>query len=176
MSTIDSVQHWMLSLTPVLDEAEFAATWSPPLWAPYDRYIVFTDVNGLAANKVDENNFSLADEALSLWLAHGDQFLGAPTWAPVGDYLVYTRGTTEGCRDVSAIYMGPGEIFMDLSDGICVYKHSNLSWSPDGKRIVTDGDSDTFDWNLYILNLENKEPVQITNSSRRDACPAWSPK
>jgi Tol biopolymer transport system component len=186
ISTIDGIQHWMLSLVETEEDSLYPAAWAPTPLVHGQRYIVFTDINGLGISEIHIDRFDLdhtdmfgavdARKALNIILNRKDSAVRAPVWAPQGHFLAYTTGKTDGCRDVLAVYMGPGEIFKNMSDDLCVDETFPMSWSPDGNYLVAAGDTQQQNWNLYILDLEEHEPFQLTNSERRDACPTWAPK
>jgi WD40 repeat protein len=175
-STIDAVQHWMLSLTPTWEDAKSPATWPTSDLPNGRRYIVFTDINGLVLNEINEFNFSMAADASPLMSDYDDFHYGYPVYAPEGNYVAYTHGKPDACKDVTAVYMGPGEIFKRLSNTLCVDEGFLMSWSPDGQHIVIASDVLQQNWNLYVLSLDERDSVQITNSDRRDECPTWAPK
>jgi len=175
-STIDGVQHWMLSLTPTREEMNAPASWPTSDLPNGRRYIVFTDTNGLTLNETNEYYFSMAADALPLMSDYDEYRYGYPVYAPEGNYVAYTHGKPDACKDVIAVYMGPGEIFKYLSQNLCVDETFPMSWSPDGNNLVVSGEANQQNGNLYILDLEEHEPFQLTNSDRWDACPTWAPK
>jgi len=186
ISTTDGIQHWMLSLTETKENYDFPAAWAPSPLVHGQRYIVFTDINGLGVNEIFVDSFNTdqgamfyaldAQDALNVILNRDESVVRAPTWAPQGDFLAYTTGTADGCRDVKATYMGPGEIFKNLSDNLCVDETFPMTWSPDGNSLVVSGDANQQNGNLYILSLAEREPFQLTDSERRDMCPTWAPQ
>ena len=48
------------------------------------------------------------------------------------------------------------------------------SWSPDGRRIVFNSDRDG-DHDIYVMNADGSDVVQLTHNSADDVDPEWSP-
>lgn len=105
-------------------------------------------------------------------------------WSPDGKKIVFQTG--------KGAYSGTASLYIMDSDGsnprpvkeiklgsghtIPLFG-SNPAWSPDGKKIVYDdcdceagGNSDVF-----IVNLETKQVINLTNNPAFDATPIWSP-
>ncbi|MBI3961561.1 MAG: PD40 domain-containing protein, partial [Deinococcus sp.] len=57
---------------------------------------------------------------------------------------------------------------------VAVVPHGRPTWSPDGTRLAfsasADGQSD-----LYVVNTDGTDLVQLTNDPFEDRGPAWSP-
>ena len=48
------------------------------------------------------------------------------------------------------------------------------SWSPDGRRIAFESSRDG-DWDIYVMNADGKDIMQITDDDAWDTSPSWSP-
>lgn len=51
---------------------------------------------------------------------------------------------------------------------------SSPSWSADSTKITFSSD-ETGDYDIYVMNADRTEPVNLTNREARDTAPAWSP-
>ncbi|MBN2388184.1 MAG: PD40 domain-containing protein [Anaerolineales bacterium] len=100
-------------------------------------------------------------------------------WSPDGARLVFTAYSDQ--NQVTDIYV----INLDGS-GLTQLTHTpNIhedgpTWSPDGSRIaysaVSRGDEPLGDRNLYIMNSNGSDPVQVTDDPADEFDPAWSPE
>jgi len=89
--------------------------------------------------------------------------------------------------------LNQGTIFLSLSEGgfshLFVYQPVNLpltrissgpwdditpSLSQDGKRLAFSSNRNGY-WDIYLMNLENGQTTQFTNTPAYDAYPSWSP-
>ena len=50
----------------------------------------------------------------------------------------------------------------------------NLSWSPDGSKMVYETEIDG-NWEIYVMNADGSDPVNLTNLSSAERYPIWSP-
>ncbi len=63
-----------------------------------------------------------------------------------------------------------GPDLFGLSFGI-----STPSWSPDGTQIAFTSDSDGPDWDIFIMDADGTNVIQLTSSSESDYDPYWLP-
>ena len=63
-----------------------------------------------------------------------------------------------------------GPNLFGLSFGI-----STPSWSPDGTQIAFTSDSDGPDWDIFIMDADGTNVIQLTSSSESDYDPYWLP-
>ena len=86
-----------------------------------------------------------------------------------------------GCRqDSTSLYPEPAGFIRIDPGGEYTYTESTLS--PDGKKIAYtryDGSGLKgyyyYTGETFVLNLENRQPLQLTASAAMDASPSWSP-
>ena len=100
----------------------------------------------------------------------------APVWSPqeiecvwLGRYFQSLQGKAIG--DI-AVINGDGSHLEVLTDGKGNYGFP--SWSPDGKKIVYRGATDSIK-GLFIVDVEAKKITKLTTDSH-DNFPVWSPK
>ena len=79
-------------------------------------------------------------------------------------------------------FVAEDTIYLGSTDGTWlnpIYQHEGLwevSWSPDGKRLVFNV-VDGVDWGeIFTINVDGSDVIQLTDNTYFDQCPAWSPK
>ena len=94
-----------------------------------------------------------------------------PTWSPDGARIAY-----QGCDDMGTQF---GIMIMDW-DGRNPFQltdsptDSSPDWSPDGTRIVYMSEING-SWDVYAIDPDGLNRLQLTNSPANDGLPVWSP-
>jgi Tol biopolymer transport system component len=101
----------------------------------------------------------------------------APVWSPQGDRIAfgfgkYFQGLQGPAIGDIAIINKDGKGLKILTDGKGNYGFP--SWSPDGKRLVYRGATDSVK-GLFIIDIESGHITRLTSNSQ-DNFPGWSPK
>jgi TolB protein len=160
-----------------------------PIWSPDGKKIVFASERDVGDSEI---YLMKADgsEVRRLTRQPGDD--SHPHWSPDGSRIVFNsaRATPDLAVDWSKQHI---EIFTMAADGTDVRQITRFktvstypSFSPDGKRIafrrVTDEPG--FLWDLtpgarnsevFVMNVDGSNPVNVSKSAAYDGWPAWSP-
>jgi TolB protein len=159
-----------------------------PVWSPDGKQILFaSDRNG------DSEIYVMNADGSSprrLTRQPGDD--SHPHWSPDGSRIVFN--SARATPDLSADWAKQHhEIFTMAADGSDVRQITRIrtvstypSYSPDGKRIVFRRvtDEPAFIWDLttsarnsevFVMNADGSELVNISKSAAYDGWPAWSP-
>lgn len=94
-----------------------------------------------------------------------DQSVAYPDWSPDGRHIaVWIQGDI---YRVGVLDLVTG-VLTDLGEG------SVARWSPDGKRLAFISERDG-DWDIYTMDADGGNVVQLTNDPAFDTFPIWSP-
>lgn len=162
-STLDGIQHWLITELP-------ASFYNPVTWSPDGKYIALVADKNLYI--VEFGNIENIDQRTAQNL---DTFK-RPQWSPDGEWIAfYYQFPGPSSADVFTMDAERPFSVNHLTSQIWAYTGAPLSWSPDGKEIAFVGEHTDENWNLYIAHVLRDTPKQLTDSDRRDHCPAWSP-
>ncbi|HTE10158.1 MAG TPA: hypothetical protein VK645_04295 [Chitinophagaceae bacterium] len=146
-----------------------------PCYAPSGNYLICNDKTaGIHHNQIMQMNADGTNRSILF----GDSVKSAlaPVLSPQGDKIAFGFGryfqSLQGpaTGDI-AIINSDGTHLEILTDGKGNYGFP--SWSPDGKKIVYRGASDSI-MGLFIVDLETKNITRLTTNSH-DNFPGWSP-
>ena len=145
-----------------------------PSFAPSGFQLICNDKTaGIMHNQIMQMNI----DGTHRFILFGDSVKSAlaPVYSPKGDKIAFGFGrffqSIKGpaIGDI-AIINSDGSHLLVLTDGSGNYGFP--SWSPDGKKLVYRGATDST-LGLYIIDIETKKITRITHD--RDNFPGWSP-
>jgi Tol biopolymer transport system component len=90
----------------------------------------------------------------------------APTWSPDGRKIAFISSPSKVERAIYVMNADGSQRtqITTISDG------GRISWSPDGRRLAFEDDSD-----IFLVDLDGSNRINITNHSSFDSSPSWSP-
>ncbi|MEM7050092.1 MAG: peptidase S9 [Acidobacteriota bacterium] len=141
-------------------------------FAPDGRRVAFCSQQG--AHKV----IKILDRGLGTItpLATGDGEACYPRWSPDGEWIAFAARRER--RWELARVRPDGRDLEDLTHGVVGLRGLDgvVDWSPDGGRLVFQGDTEPFEANLYLLDLASRSVTPLTDDSWFDESPSWSPE
>ncbi len=137
-----------------------------PVWSPDGTKIAFvSDRDGNTQIYVmDADGANPIKVTQSLTQYQQNYF---PVWSPDGSKIAFMGSPRDSLNVVNAD--GSNQII--LSD---MSYDSNPVWSPDGAKILFESYRD-FNKEIYVMNADGSNPVNLTQHTLRDLGPAWSP-
>jgi len=98
-----------------------------------------------------------------------------PSWSPDGNFLIWLAndGTSDAYFDIM-LYDTFNEVTTNLTDGFQVHPWIYYSWSPDGSTLVFSLYRDEI-FDIYLLDLDSRNMIRLTDDEARDLEPSWSP-
>ena len=144
-----------------------------PSWSPDGSKIAFySDRDG------DSDIYVMDSDGSNLvQLTTDNGFTNVPHWSPDGFRIAFTSGGW-GNEDIY-VMDSDGSNLVQLTDDES--GNSSLTWSPDGSRITftsyRDGGmfDDYTDYDIYVMDSDGSNLVQLTDNDSLDSSPSWSP-
>jgi TolB protein len=147
-----------------------------PNFSPDGKLIAYDKVSSAIANM----NGSVYTPDNELWIKNletGENILITngfdPMFSPDGKRIVYAKLTADGrCSIWTMALDGSNQTQVSNTD----HRYSEKPcWSPDGKRIIYQTNKeDKRDYDIYIMDADGGNTVQITNNNSYDGNPYWT--
>jgi Tol biopolymer transport system component len=90
-------------------------------------------------------------------------------WSPTGHRILYGRADTQGIYVINPDSSNNHRVTRDSPPGA---GWPALAWSPDGGSIVYDTGPYT-NTDLYLIGIDGRNKVQLTDSPESDIAPSW---
>ena len=156
----DSSPAWSPDGNQIAFSSERDRAWEFEAWGNRDVYVMNTD----GANLINLTNHPARDSS--------------PVWSPDGRQIAFSSDRN-----------GNKEVYVMNADGTNPINLTNHpardvgpDWSPDGLRIAfssnRDGDWEkkpNDNWEVYVMNADGANPINLTNHPAWDSGTAWEP-
>jgi Tol biopolymer transport system component len=141
-----------------------------PAWAPDGSRVVYRD-SSRGFNVNDEIYAVDADGGGATNLTRNPANDWGPDWSPDGRTIAF-NSDREGLPmggflvdpDGSNVRRIPTDLWVEYP-----------AWSPDGTRIAFMGGESAREYEIWAIDTDGTDPVQLTDSPGQDGWPAWSP-
>ena len=175
-----------INLTQSPERADFSSSWSPD-----GKQIAFTSDEGWKWDGSGGSRRNIwvmdVDGGNPRNLTNHGAMDRMPDWSPDGNQIVFESNRDGGWE--FNFWKAPSDIYAMTPDGANLINLTNHpaadgspAWSPDGNQIAfqsnRDGDweKDRNDnWEIYVMNADGTNPINLTNHPARDVRPDWSP-
>ena len=150
------------------DASSFELEWSPDGW-----HIVFT------SNRDGDYEIYVmdADGSNVIQLTHNDVDDFEPHWSPDGNHITFWSRLDELFRSDVYTINADGSDLIQLTD---TGENKRPVWSPDGARIAfMSGRIERYshwDYEIYVMDADGTNVVQITRNLWDDLDPVWRPR
>lgn len=139
-----------------------------PAWSPDGSLIAFVSYED--EEEPNPNIYIMEGDGSNVRrLAHNDGDDIGPRWSPDGRHIVWwVRKTGGEAHELFVAEVDKGKV-EELGNG------SRPVWSPDGRRIAFMNLAEENNVDIFVLELDSGERVNVTNDPARDMWPTWSP-
>jgi Tol biopolymer transport system component len=165
--TVSGANPRSASVTPTsVAQVAFSVICTMPLF----NHIAFTSDR-------DGNQYDIfvmeADGSNPFNVTNHGAFDRQPSWSPDGARIAFESDRNGGNWDIYSIDAGGSNLVL-LTHNTAGSSDDRAAWSPDGTHIAFTSDRDGNE-EIYVMNADGSNPVNLTNHARFDRLPAWSP-
>ncbi len=151
-----------------------------PAWSPDGTRIAFASHRDQAPGRVDIFVMN-ADGSNPVNLTFMEEGSGShrrePAWSPDGTRIAFTYSVDIYVMDAdgSNVVNLSDLILPNISEYIFAPIFGSPAWSPDGTRIAFSLSDDICCADIYVVDADGSNPVNLTKTRSGDFDPAWSP-
>jgi len=144
-----------------------------PAWSPDGTRIAFTRyVQGVRRDIYTMNADGSGEVCLTAEIDTYWQSPNSPDWSPDGTLIAFHFYWSSTQYAIYVMYPdGSGKVRLSA---VPSSRDGRARWSPDGSRIAFGSKRDN-DYEVYVMDADGGNPVNITNHPGEDGGPAWSP-
>jgi len=109
-------------------------------------------------------------QQLTFW----EGVISHPVWSPAGEKIAFSYRETKDAFSQLYVMNPDGSEITKIStdDG---RNYSTPDWSPDSTKIAFSSGQSNSDWEIFIMNADGSDEVQITDGASISYGPDWSP-
>jgi hypothetical protein len=152
----------------------FCTFYDDPSWSPRGVPVAYTRIDTLTyffGPRQEIDTFS-SIQGTDVFIPNAAD----PDWSPDASRIVFATYVDDGNphRAQVAVSAPDGSGRTVLTGEVCA---SDPAWSPDGSKIVfaAGGGPCGGDTEIYVMNADGSNVVQITSNSDEDGAPSWEP-
>ena len=148
-----------------------------PSWSPDGKQIVYSSTGFLKGTDVVHSDIWVmeADRGNLRNLTNDGAIDSSPDWSPDGLRIAFSTN-----RDGDFVMNADGTNPVNLTNHPA--RDGGADWSPDGLRIAfssnRNGDWEkkpNDNWEVYAMNADGTNPINLTNQPKWDSGPSWAP-
>jgi Tol biopolymer transport system component len=145
-----------------------------PAWQPDGRWMIVPMYFGpncqLVLLPVDGTTAPIPDDELRI-VTPDEEFAEGPAWEANGRWVAFHAGRNP--TTIAVMDMQSGEVRHIAPELAGIFP----TWAPDGSRLVFTATGQAPDYNqeIYVIDRDGSNPVNVTASPAAESNPAWSP-
>jgi Tol biopolymer transport system component len=152
------------------DDVQITAD-SSVVWSPDGSTFAASFCQFCQTTPIDQLFLLNADGTQLRQIRDSNTFDRMPDWSPDETQIAFMEDV-----GTHAVMNRDGSGFHELYTSSCCFVGHTLRWSPDGSRLILDGEpGNSPDEEVYTAHTDGSQRVQLTNTVGRNTQPAWQP-